>query len=54
MDCLIEPHELEKLLKILNTLNIDSDIIRYLCKVDNLGELNKIQYNYLLYILCLK
>ena len=54
MDCRIEERELEKLLKILNILNIDSDIIRYLCNVDNLCNLNKVQYNYLLYILCFK
>lgn len=54
MNCRIEPQELDKLYRVLNNLNIDSDIIRYLCQVNSLCELNKVQYNYLLYILCLK
>ena len=54
MDYKIEERELEKLMRILASLNIDIDVIKWLCKVDKLSELNKIQYNYLLYILCLK
>lgn len=54
MDYQIEPHELNKLLIILEKLNINPDIIRALCKVEDISCLNKVQYNFLLYILCLK
>lgn len=54
MDCRIEPHELDKLFRVLNTLNICPDIIKHLCKVNDLTELNKVQYKYLLYIICSK
>lgn len=50
----IEEHELIKLLDILRSLNIDENIIKTLCCVNRLLDLNKAQYNYLLYILCLK
>lgn len=50
----ITQEELNKLLKIIEELGITENIIEKLCKVENLNELDKIQYNYLLYILCLK
>jgi len=54
MEETISYDELTKLLKILWNLNISENVIERLCKVDNLNKLNKVQYNYLLYILCLK
>ena len=50
----ITEEEIIKLLRILFNLNISEDVIKKLCKVEKLGDLNKVQYNYLLYILCLK
>lgn len=50
----IGPHEIEKLFRVLNTLNICPDIIKHLCKVKDLTELSKVQYDYLIYIICSK
>lgn len=50
----IEEDELIKLLDILRDLNINENIIKTLCCVNRLLDLNKKQYNYLLYILYLK
>lgn len=50
----ITEEELIKLLRILFNLNIDENVLKHLCKVEKLSDLNKLQYNYLLYILCLK
>lgn len=50
----IEENELIKLLDILRSLNIDEKVIKALCHVNRLLDLSKVQYNYLLYILCLK
>ena len=46
--------ELIKLLDILREKGISIDIITTLCKVNHLLDINMKQYNYLLYILCLK
>ena len=54
MEEIITQEELNKLTKIIEQENISKKIIEKICKVDNLSKLNKLQYNYLLYILCLK
>lgn len=47
----IEEDELIKLLDLLRKKNISINVIKGLCKVNQLLDLNKKQYNYLLYLL---
>lgn len=47
----IEEDELIKLLDLLRKKNISINVIKCLCKVNQLLDLNKKQYNYLLYLL---
>lgn len=53
MDFLNED-ELIKLLDILRSKNISADTIKNLCNVTRLSNLNKRQYNILLYLLLTK
>ncbi len=50
---LICEKELIKLLDILREKNISIEVIKALCKVNKLLELDKKQYNFLLYLLYL-
>lgn len=50
----IGEQSLIKLVELLQIKRISTNLISCLCNVDKLSELTTKQYNYLLYLLCLR
>lgn len=50
----ISEEQIIKLLDILRKKNINYKVIFNLCKVEHFYELNKVQYNLLLYLLLMR